>query len=253
MSESPVSFENLISYVKAQHADGGPLDNLADAVIVGGQLTEQADALIGHFVDQARRSGASWSEIGASMGVSKQAAQKRFVFRWEDMEAPTPGGRFSRFTQRARACVMAAHSAALATGAPAVDLAHLVVGLIAEPAGLAAIIIHEAGVTDDQIRDSFLPTAGATDLSDQVATAGELPITDAVRSAFKETLRAALRRGHNYIGTEHLLLGILAEDSDMTTRLNGLGVTNSFVQQELAVQFAKIQAALAQRAPEPES
>jgi hypothetical protein len=39
----------------------------------------------------------------------------------------------------------------------------------------------------------------------------------------------------------------------MTTRLNGLGVTNSFVQQELAVQFAKIQAALAQRAPEPES
>jgi Clp amino terminal domain, pathogenicity island component len=57
-------------------------------------------------------------------------------------------------------------------------------------------------------------------------------------SAFKETLRAALRRGHNYIGGEYLLLGILAEDSDMTTRLNDLGVTKAFVQQELAVQFA---------------
>src|ERR1035437_5400830 len=216
MSSSPVSLDTLITFVQAQRLGGSPLDNLSDAVAVAAGISDQADSLIGHFVDQARRSGASWSQIGTSMGVSKQAAQKRFVFRWEDMEAPTPGGRFSRFTQRARVCVMAAHSAALATGAPAVDLAHLVVGLIAEPAGLAAIIIHEAGVTDDQIRDSFLPTADATDLSDQVATAGELPITDAVRSAFKETLRAALRRGHNYIGTEHLLLGILAEGSDMT-------------------------------------
>lgn len=62
-----------------------------------------------------------------------------------------------------------------------------------------------------------------------------------------------MRRGHNYIGTEHLLLGILAEDSDTTTRLNDLGVTKAFVQQELAVQFAKIQAERTQRASEPES
>jgi hypothetical protein len=253
MIESPIPLDNLISFVKAQHANSGPLDHLADAVVVGGRLTDQADVLIGHFVDQARRSGASWSEIGASMGVSKQAAQKRFVFHWEDMKAPTSGGRFSRFTQRARSCVMAARSAALATGAPAVDLAHLVVGLIAEPAGLAAIIIHEAGVTDDQIRAVLSPAADVTDLPDRTARVGELPITDAVRSAFKETLRAALRRGHNYIGTEHLLLGILAEDSDTATQLNSLGVTKEFVQQELAVQFAKIQAERAQRAPEPES
>ena len=48
-----------------------------------------------------------------------------------------------------------------------------------------------------------------------------------------------MRRGHNYIGTEHLLLGILAEDSDTATQLNSLGVTKAFVQQELAVQFAR--------------
>jgi hypothetical protein len=52
---------------------------------------------------------------------------------------------------------------------------------------------------------------------------------------------------------EYLLLGILAEDSDTTTRLNDLGVTKAFVQQKLAVQFAKIQAERTQRAPEPES
>ncbi len=77
----PVSLDTLITYVKAQRLAGSPLDNLSDAVTVSAQLSDQADSLIGHFVDQARRSGASWSQIGASMGVSKQAAQQRFVPR----------------------------------------------------------------------------------------------------------------------------------------------------------------------------
>src|SRR5882762_10056359 len=79
MTEFPVPLDNLITYVKALHPEGGPLDNVSDAFAVSTQLDEQADALIGYFVDQARGSGLSWSQIGGSMGVSKQAAQKRFV------------------------------------------------------------------------------------------------------------------------------------------------------------------------------
>jgi hypothetical protein len=52
---------------------------VSDAFAVSARLDEQSDALLGYFVDQARRSGASWSQIGGAMGVSKQAAQKRFV------------------------------------------------------------------------------------------------------------------------------------------------------------------------------
>jgi Clp amino terminal domain, pathogenicity island component len=250
MTETPVHLDGLISYVKAQHPGGGPLDHLSDAVLVGARLDEQADALIGHFVDRARRSGASWSEIGASMGVSKQAAQKKFVFRWEDLEAVTPGGRFSRFTDRARSCVLAAHTAARAAGAPAVDVAHLVVGLMAEPGGLAAIIIHAAGVTDDQIR---APSAGSAQPADQETTADRLPSTDALKSAFNETLHAALSLGHNYIGTEHLLLGILAEEGDTSAKLNGLGITARSTREELTVQFAKFKAEHARLAPDVES
>ena len=103
MSSSPVSLDTLITYVKAQRPGGSPLDNLSDAVTVSAQLSEQADSLIGHFVDQARRSGASWSQIGASMGVTKQAAQQRFVPR-----GPVKGtagfGDFSRFTRGPAAC-----------------------------------------------------------------------------------------------------------------------------------------------------
>src|ERR1700760_4996183 len=84
MTTFPVPLDNLISYVKGLHPDGGPLENVSDAFTVSTQLDEQADALIGYFVDQARRSGLSWSQIGGAMGVSKQAAQKRFV--------PSPAG-----------------------------------------------------------------------------------------------------------------------------------------------------------------
>src|ERR1700722_11997164 len=79
MTEFPVPLDNLIAYVKTLHPDGGPLENVADAFAVSEQLDEQSDALLGYFVDQARRSGLPWSQIGAAMGVSKQAAQKRFV------------------------------------------------------------------------------------------------------------------------------------------------------------------------------
>ena len=79
MTEFPVPLDNLIAYVKALHPEGGPLENVSDAFAVSTQLDEQSDALIGYFVDQARRSGLSWSQIGGAMGVSKQAAQKRFV------------------------------------------------------------------------------------------------------------------------------------------------------------------------------
>ena len=109
MSASPVSLDELIGHVKTMSPEGGPLDNLADAVGVGADLDETSDALIGHFVDRARRSGATWSQIGASMGVTKQAAQKRFVTLWE-------GADFSRFTQRSRNVLAAAGGIAAGTG-----------------------------------------------------------------------------------------------------------------------------------------
>src|ERR1700733_14353089 len=103
MAALPVSLDNLISYVKTLHPSAGPLENLSAAVGVAAELDEQSDALIGHFVDQARRSGASWSQIGASMGVSKQAVQKRFVAKVDvdDIDGG-PQPLFSRFTDRAR-------------------------------------------------------------------------------------------------------------------------------------------------------
>ncbi len=74
---NPVRLDDLIDVIKKVHTE--PLEQLTDAVLAAESLGEIADHLIGHFVDQARRSGASWTEIGKCMGVTKQAAQKRFV------------------------------------------------------------------------------------------------------------------------------------------------------------------------------
>ena len=89
--QPPVRLDDLIGHVLDRHPDGNALDHLSDAVQVSSSLGELADHLIGHFVDQARRSGASWTEIGEYMGVSKQAAQKRFVARDSDPDAPGLG------------------------------------------------------------------------------------------------------------------------------------------------------------------
>src|SRR5215467_13111173 len=104
MSQPPVRLDELISYIT--NTEGTALDQVSAAVRISEHLGELADHLIGHFVDQARMTGASWTEIGQSMGVTKQAAQKRFVPRdtdWQNLLADAFHTHpFSRFTPRAR-------------------------------------------------------------------------------------------------------------------------------------------------------
>ena len=95
----PVRLDDLINVIKRVHEE--PLEQLTDAVLAAETLGEVADHLIGHFVDQARKSGASWTEIGKCMGVTKQAAQKRFVPKADAAVDPQAG--FARFTPRATA------------------------------------------------------------------------------------------------------------------------------------------------------
>src|SRR3954462_3810977 len=113
----PIRLDDMISYVKSQHPDGDVLEHLTDAVVVADYFGEVADHLVGHFVDQARRSGASWTDIGQSMGVTKQAAQQRFVPRAGEVEPELfAGGRFSRFTERARSVLVHAQDEARRAG-----------------------------------------------------------------------------------------------------------------------------------------
>jgi hypothetical protein len=220
---APVRLDDLIEVIKKVHAD--PLEQLTDACLAADHLGEVADHLIGHFVDQARRSGASWTDIGRSMGVTKQAAQKRFVPKSpagpsdiEGFEGYTQG--FSRFTDRARNVVMASQEEARGAGNNEIGPAHLILGLLSEPSGLAAKAIAEQGVPLDRVREtvtSALPSA-----------AGEppplIPFDAASKKVLELTFREAVRMGHNYVGTEHILLALL-EQEDGDGVLATLGIT----------------------------
>ncbi|MEV7956604.1 Clp protease N-terminal domain-containing protein [Streptomyces sp. NPDC058316] len=225
---NPVRLDELIEAIKKVHTDA--LDQLSDAVIAADHLGDVADHLIGHFVDQARRSGASWTDIGKSMGVTRQAAQKRFVAK--DPGEPSdldPSQGFSRFTERARNVVMAAQNEARAAGNDEVRTEHLVLGLLSEPEALGPAFIRAQGVTLENVRRAAaqaLPSAAE-------AVPEIIPYDAGARKALELTFREALRMGHNYVGTEHILLALL-EQEDGAGVLTGLGLDKATAETGIA-------------------
>ena len=151
-------------------------------------LGEVADHLIGHFVDQARRSGASWTDIGTCMGVTKQAAQKRFVPRTETNPLDAGGG-FSRFTPRARNVVVESQNAAHAAGNDEIRPAHLLRALFTDPNSLAVRLLTGHGVDSDAV-------AGAAPLPPSVdALPALIPFSGPAKKVLELTFREALRLG----------------------------------------------------------
>ncbi|MCM3920677.1 ATP-dependent Clp protease ATP-binding subunit [Frankia sp. AiPs1] len=219
-----VSLDDLIEAVAAAHPDA--LSRLSNAILLADHLSEVADHLIGHYVDQARRSGASWTDIGRSMGVTRQAAQKRFVSKAAGEPAPPEGDPgFGRFTVPARNVVMAAQNEAHSAGNDEIGPAHLALGLLAEPEALAAQAVRAQGVELAAVR-----RAAAAALPPRVARVPDLvPFDAGAKKALELTIREALRLGHEEVGTEHILLALL-ELEDGSGVLSGLGVTKTAAQ-----------------------
>jgi hypothetical protein len=226
-----IRLDDLIDSISKVHES--PLERLSDAVLVGSHLGDVADHLIGHFVDQARRSGASWTEIGASMGVTKQAAQQRSAAK-----AVTDGtALFQRFTPRARNVVLAAQEEARSAGNGEIVPVHLVIGLLAEPEGVAAKALEEQGVTVEQVRAAA--TAALPPAAESVPAA--MPYDAEAKKVLELTYREALRLAHNYIGTEHLLLALVEHEHGEGV-LSGLGLTKPDAEAGVLAVFQQLRA-----------
>jgi hypothetical protein len=220
----PVRLDDLIDSVRAAHPDGDALTHLSDAVLVAEQLTDNADHLVGHFVDQARRAGASWTDIGRSMGVTKQAAQKRFVPR-SSSDVPELGN-WSRFTDRARTALSSAQRLAAAARYEQVQPGHILLGLLADPAGVASRALA-AQAPLDRIGAAVTVTLGDGETEHEENP----PYSADARRVLALTLREALRLGHNYVGTEHILLALVQEPGPLLEALTGVGVTAARTEQ----------------------
>ncbi|MFC4119444.1 Clp protease N-terminal domain-containing protein [Nonomuraea zeae] len=230
--DSSIRLDDLITVIKSRHPDGDPLGELTDAVTLGERMGEVADHLIGHFVDQARRSGASWTDIGRSMGVTKQAAQKRFV--------PKDGGgsgsmaddlrAYARYTDHARAAVVRSQQEARASDHDHIEAGHIVLGLLHEPEGLAVRTMVTFGASPEAVREAVTAVLGPGGGS----PTEYIPFAAQGKKVLELTLREALRLGHDFVGTEHILLGVLSlEEGPLVDALKGLGVTKEPAEREI--------------------
>jgi hypothetical protein len=216
MTPSP-TLQALIDAVKADASGDDPLVRLSQASKTVGDLEQVSDALLGHFVDQCRRSGHSWSEISGALGVSKQAAHKRFTF-----EAPT----FERFTDRARSVLVHSELEAHRLGHGFVGTEHILLALFDVPDSLALQVLSEMGIERPMIEEKV------GQLIKQTAPTGEgkLPFTPRAKAVLSGAAEVAIELGHNYIGTEHLLLGLFADEDSIAAKvLQELGVDHSGV------------------------
>ena len=187
-------------------------------MIAADHLGDVADHLIGHFVDQARRSGASWTEIGAQHGGDQAGGAEAVRAQGARRAADLDPARASPVHPARRNVVVRAQNEARAAGNAEIGPGHLVLGLLAEPEGLAA---RALAARTHPGRRAAAATAALPPPADDVPAL--IPFDARAKKALELTFREALRLGHNYVGTEHILLALLElEGGDGL--LSGLGV-----------------------------
>jgi hypothetical protein len=215
MAPAP-SLSELIQTVQDRSPDQDALTRVAAAAEVTGEITNKADLLLGHFVAAARQAGCSWADIGTALGVTKQGAQQRFV----DRDETAPGDDehlLLRYTGRARIGVARAREEALEMGHNYVGTEHLLVGILADPGALSVKVLDALGIPPDRLRVAVVEASGPRS-PDSPSGAGP-PFTPRARRVLDLTHGESLRLGHNYIGTEHLLLALVAEEEGIAGRV----------------------------------
>src|SRR5689334_7733112 len=129
------------------------------------------------------------------------------------------GGRkkrvFERFTERARQVVVLAQDEARALKHNYIGTEHILLGLLREEEGLAARVLESLDITVEEVRAQVARIVGQ---GDEVTT-GQIPFTPRAKKVLELALREALSLGHNYIGTEHILLGLVRENEGVAARI----------------------------------
>jgi hypothetical protein len=219
-----VSAAKLADAVR-QQAPGAPLDRVEAALTVSEELTSCADELIGQFVEEARRAGCSWTEIGQRIGVSKQAARQRFG----DPRRRAPQAWTGRLSAPVAGVLAAAGREAAADGAAEVGTHHQLIGLFHE--GVAAAVLEGLGVRADAVRAAareLFPGGGGLP--------GQRPLLESAeaREAMQCAAAIAQQAGRGDVGTEDLLAALALDPGSRARRvLSHLGASAAAIKKEL--------------------
>jgi hypothetical protein len=225
MSPLNISLADLIARLDKELPEADDLARISEAQLRARTLSDLGDQLIGHYVGKAKQSGASWSEIGDAIGVSKQAAQQRHT--------PTA---FERFTKLTRHSIVLAQEAARAHKHDFIGTEHLLLGLLGEPSGLAYETLIAKTGSEQRIRDAIeeaLPPAG------KKAPRGHIAFRPDGKEAIEQASHAATDLGHDWVGTEHALLGLIRTEQSPAARiLRNLGFTSAELHDTIKTEIA---------------
>src|SRR5512135_263045 len=137
---------------------------------------------------------------------------------------------FERFSDRARRVVVLAQEEARMLNHNYIGTEHILLGLIHEGEGVAAKALESLGISLDAVREQVQEIIG----QGQQAPSGHIPFTPRAKKVLELSLREALQLGHNYIGTEHILLGLIREGEGVAAQvLVKLGADLNRVRQQV--------------------
>ncbi len=122
---------------------------------------------------------------------------------------------FERFTERARQVVVLAQEEARILMHAYIGTEHILLGLLREQEGIAARVLDSLGISVDDVRPEVVRIVG----SGEGVTPSQIPFTPRAKNVLESALREALSLGHNHIGPEHILLGLVRADEGVATRI----------------------------------
>jgi hypothetical protein len=230
---------DLVETVSDRSPSGTELDRLRAASEVAREVGRLGEDLVTHFVDAARAAGASWSDIGDVLGVTRQGAHQRH----HDRPRPDRWWRFEggRFTGRAQSAVRAAIDEARTADNAFVGTEHLLLGILDVPGSLGITVLEKLDVTAERLRDEVTSRLLPPETEPPPGTRGRgrgrghrrgpdgpprrrIPFTPQGRRVFDLAVGEALALGHNYIGCEHMLLAVAVSDGIAAESLKAVGL-----------------------------
>ncbi len=197
---------------ESREVDARPSDALNLAARQGVSVLVDSKVMDEHGVASLQDAGALEDTAGQLGGsgewkslLDRMRHEESFTVKGPPREQPL---NFERFTERARHVVLLAHEEARALKHDHIGTEHILLGLLGEAEGVAARVLGSLRVTVDPVRAQVVALVGPG----EEVTSGQIPFTPRAEKVLELALREALSLGHNYIGTEHILLALVREN-----------------------------------------
>jgi transposase-like protein len=234
VSKAPHRLRALVEHAVAASEPGVALRAIT-------ALREEVDAFERLQVARALDEGESFAAVARALGISRQAAHRRYRDLADAEPAPPSiqgdGEGRMLVTSEARTAVAQAREEASALGAGVVGSEHLLLGILRCESSPAAQLLRDRGITIDEARACAQPTLVDGDASPEPVPVAPGPrgISAYARVVFEQSLREAVRRGDGYIGVDHLLLAAIQDPRGGACRtLESLGADVGMLRRRLS-------------------